>query len=63
MPDDKSKKFPHDASLINIHEPYELEYWSKRFRVTPQELRNAVAAVGTSAAAVERHLKPAGETT
>ena len=57
MPDDKSKKFPQDSRRINIHERYELEYWSKRFRVTPQEVRNAVAAVGTSAAAVERRLK------
>ena len=57
MPDNKSKKFSHDARRINVHEPYELQYWSKKFRVSPQELRNAVAAVGPLAAAVERHLK------
>lgn len=27
MSDDKTKKGPQDASKINIHEPYELEYW------------------------------------
>ncbi len=57
MPDDKNKTGPQDASRINIHESYELEYWTKKFGVTPDQLRAAVAKAGTSATAVEKALK------
>ena len=57
MPDDKTKKGPQDARQINIHEAYELEYWSKKLGATPLRIREAVAAVGTSVAAVTRYLK------
>jgi hypothetical protein len=56
MPDDRSKTRPQDASRINIHEQYEVEYWSKKFGVTAEALKAAVAKVGTSAEAVERQL-------
>jgi len=56
MPDDKTKTRPQDASRINIHEPYELEYWTKRFSVTADRLRAAVAKAGTSVKAVEDEL-------
>ena len=56
MPDDKTKTRPQDASRINIHESYELEYWAKKFNVTPEQLREAVNKVGTSARAVEEEL-------
>jgi len=36
---------------------YELDYWSKKFRVTPDELRDAVKRVGTSLEAIERELQ------
>ena len=57
MSHDKIKTAPQDASKINIHEDYEVRYWTKRFGVTPEQLREAVAKVGTSAAAVETELK------
>ena len=57
MSDDKTKTAPQDASKINIHEDYEVRYWTKTFGVTPEQLREAVAKVGTSAAAVETELK------
>lgn len=56
MSDDKKKKIPQDATKVNIHEPYEVEYWSKKFGVTPSQLKAAVAKVGVSAAAVAKHL-------
>ena len=56
MPDDKSKTSPQDANRINVHEKYEVEYWSKKFKVTPEELKAAVAKVGVSAKAVETEL-------
>jgi hypothetical protein len=42
MPDDKTKTRPQDASKINVHESYELEYWTKKFGVTADQLRAAV---------------------
>lgn len=56
MPDDKSKTGPADRSRVNIHEDYELRYWSTKFGVTAQQLRDAVARVGVMAADVARAL-------
>lgn len=55
--DNKHKTGSPDRDRINVNESYELEYWSKKFNVTPDELRKAVKAAGTSADAVEKHLK------
>ena len=57
MPDNKEKRQPEDAKRINVHEDYELRTWSQKFGCTPDQLRAAVKAVGTSAEAVEKHLK------
>ena len=57
MPDNKSDRGEPDRSEINIHEPYEVEYWSKRLGVTPDELRTAVTHVGPSVRSVEREIK------
>src|SRR5439155_22068123 len=48
MSDDKTKRGRQDRRKINVHEEYELGYWSKKFRVTPDELRDAVKRVGAS---------------
>ena len=56
MPDDKTKRGPRDRNKINVQEKYEIDYWSKKFGVTPDELRDAVKKVGPSAEAVERKL-------
>ena len=45
-----------DGSRINLHEPYEVNYWCEKFNCTVTELQNAVHAVGTSAAKVQAHL-------
>lgn len=57
MSDDKSKSGGQDRTRTSLSEDYEVQDWSKKFGVTPQELRAAVAAVGNQAAAVEAHLK------
>ena len=46
MSDDKTKRGPQDRSKINVHEKYELDYWSEKVRVTPGELRDAVKRIG-----------------
>jgi len=55
--DDKTKTGSPDRDLINASEYYEVEYWSKKFGVTPERLKSAIKAVGSSAKAVEAHLQ------
>jgi hypothetical protein len=57
MADDKHKTGGQDAQRVNVHESYELHDWSKKFDCTPEQLKEAVAAVGDRAADVEMHLK------
>ncbi len=51
--DDKSQTGGQDCRL-NVHEDYELRDWAEKFDVTRERLKDAVAAVGTDAAAVEK---------
>jgi hypothetical protein len=57
MPDNKTQTRPLDAKRIDANADYELRYWSKKFGVTPELVRNAVKKVGTSARAVGMHLR------
>jgi hypothetical protein len=60
MSDDLKNKGPQDRARINIHEEHEVQYWTKKFGVTEDQLKKAVEAVGTSAEAVAKKLgKPA----
>ena len=54
--DNKQKTRSPDRDRINVNESYELEYWSKKFKVTQDELKKAVKAAGTSATEVEKLL-------
>ena len=56
MADDRTKQGPQDRSRVNIQEPYEVEYWSKKFGVSPEVLRSAVEKVGPMASKVEEAL-------
>ena len=49
MSDDKQKRGEPDRSRINLSEDYEVAYWTKRFDVTEQVLREAVGRVGNIA--------------
>lgn len=57
MSDNKLDRGEPDRSKINTSEPYEVEYWSGKFGVTPQQLRDAVKTAGNSPAAVEKALQ------
>ena len=46
-----------DRSRINLNQDYEVQYWSKKFGCTADELRQVVARVGNMPDAVERALK------
>ena len=42
--------------MINVSEDDELQYWAKKFGITPEKLKSAVRAVGSSAAAISKYL-------
>lgn len=56
MADDKKNTGSADDKRINIHEDYEVAYWTKKFSCTKDQLAAAVKAVGVMAADVEKQL-------
>lgn len=54
--DDMNKTGSPDRDRINLDEDYEIRYWTEALGVTEDELRQAVAAVGSTSAAVREHL-------
>lgn len=60
MSDDLKNRGAQDRSRINVNEAHELHYWTKELNVSEDQLREAVQAVGVSAAAVRSHLANQG---
>ena len=56
MADNKKKRGGNDRALIALSEPYEVAYWSKKFKVTPARLKAVVNKVGHSAKKVEAYI-------
>jgi hypothetical protein len=57
MADNKKKRGGADRGLIALSEPYEVAYWSKKFKITPVKLKAAVKKAGHSAKKVEAYIK------
>jgi len=57
MSDQPKRRAPADHSRINLDEPWEVMYRRKEYGCTELQLRQAVAAVGPSAAKVSQYLK------
>ncbi len=57
MADDKSKRGGSDRKLIALSEPYEVRYWSKKFKIPPAKLKYVVKKVGHSSKNVEAYIK------
>lgn len=55
--DDKNNVSSPDRDRINMKENYEVEYWTSKFGVNREKLKEAVDAVGTSPEEVEKYLK------
>ncbi len=53
---DNTSKTGLDRKLISLEEDYEVRDWSKSLGCTPEQLREAVKAVGNSADAVRDYL-------
>ena len=54
--DDLRKRGPRDRARINVHESWEVDYWTKALGVTPAKLRQTVKKVGVMAKDVRREL-------
>lgn len=58
MSDDKTKKDFRDSSKINTKEKYEVQYWTKTLKISPQQLVGAIkAAKSSSVVKVKEYLK------
>jgi hypothetical protein len=56
MSDNLQERGPQDRSRINVHEEWEVAYWTKELGLSKEELIAAVQAAGPSATAVRQHL-------
>lgn len=63
MPDNLDKTGGEDRKRINASQDHEVRDWSRKFDVTPEQLREAIEAVGDRADDVEMHLKGSRATT
>lgn len=57
MPPNDSSSTGHDQARIDLQNAAELTIWSKKLDATPDQLKEAVGAVGDLASDVEMHLK------
>ncbi len=57
MADDLKNRGEPDRSRISLKEVHEVQYWSRKFGISAEQLQQAVKAAGPQAADVERHLK------
>jgi hypothetical protein len=56
MVDNLQNRGPADRSRINVHESWEVRWWTQELGISEAQLRAAVDAVGVSAANVRCHL-------
>jgi hypothetical protein len=56
MADDLTNRGPADRSRVNMHEDYEVRYWTKSLGVSKDELQRLVDKHGNSAAKIKEAL-------
>lgn len=54
-----SHRIPNDATRVDVNHDEEVAYWCTTLRCTPDDLREAVSAVGQDVDAVRMHLSQA----
>lgn len=57
MADNLQKAGAQDRSRINVHEEWEVRYWTEALGVSKEQLEEAVKQVGPVADQVREHLK------
>ncbi len=60
MPSDFKENVPQDLGRINVGDPLELAYFSKKFNESPEKLRQLVAQHGVTVHEIERALGKKG---
>ncbi|SER11576.1 Protein of unknown function [Faunimonas pinastri] len=55
MAEEKPKAGAQDRARINVHERYELDYCSRKFNVSHEELKQAVKMVSVMSRDVAEH--------
>ncbi len=56
MSDNLQNRGAQDRSRINLHEKWEVQYWTKELGVSQEELERALKQAGNSVNAVRQHL-------
>jgi hypothetical protein len=56
MSDDLKNRGPADRARINVHEDYEVRYWTGELGISEEKLRETVARVGVMSADVRKAL-------
>jgi hypothetical protein len=56
MADDTKNRGPADRARVNVHETWELSYWTKELGVSPEQLKESVKRVGPMVVDVKRDL-------
>lgn len=56
MSDNLHHRGPQDRSSINVHEKWEVDYWTRELGVTEAQLVEAVMAAGPGVKNVKQHL-------
>ncbi len=57
MNEEPHNKESGDHTSLDINEPYEVEYWSKKFNISPDELREVMKRTGnTEIKSIEKYL-------
>ncbi len=59
--DKRTQSWPGASTSINVVVPADLEFWSKRFRVSIGKLKQAVRTVGPKYKDVSRYLQQGRE--
>jgi hypothetical protein len=60
MSDNLNNRGQQDRSRINVHEKWEVDYWTKELGVTKEQLEQAVKSAGPTVNAVRQHLSANG---
>ena len=61
MSDNKTKKGSADRTRINKNESYEMAYWTRKWSISPQQLRGAIRATGSvNVKKLQEYLKKKG---
>jgi hypothetical protein len=57
MADNLEERGPRDRARVDVNEDWELRYWSHKFDVTPDRLKEVVDQVGPMASDVKHYIE------